>query len=119
MSNPATIIRDACRTVQQLGVQLRSGPWFEFEGDKVVSCCAVGAVLLASGVDVKPSDQSTGRGYLAEACRMLEVNNMWLYRFWMGFDRGYQILIEVKENTFRKDDVSLLGIETAREFACV
>lgn len=116
MSLPASsIIRNSCNFVLDKGIVLHQGAWFDSENGKVSSCCAIGAVLLANGIAVSETPQFPG--YVRAACKILGVNSQWLYRFWMGFDRGYQIRIlseDGKTETF--DDISGLGIQIRKEF---
>jgi hypothetical protein len=48
---------------------------------------------------------------------MLETDFNWLVRFWMGFDRGHQVLLINDKDKEIKDDVSAFGIQLAKELA--
>lgn len=115
-----TQLREACALVKSQGIKIVRGPWFVYEGDKIVACCATGAVLIANNkVSVKPTDLSSP-GFMKMACEILGIDGRWLYRFFMGFDRGYQVTLiledkESKKKTEVKDDVSEFGIQLWKE----
>jgi hypothetical protein len=113
-------IRTACERAKEKGLRIHQGPWFEWSGGKVVGCCAIGAVLLEAG-KINPEGEpdletSVNPGYVKAACQTLGVNASWLYRFWMGFDRGYQIMLIDDKEKESKDDISAFGIQLRREF---
>lgn len=60
-------------------------------------------------------------GWLKELCNVLDVDSFWLWRFWMGWDRNFQILVENTakggHTTFSRDEVARLGIKLAKEYA--
>ncbi len=112
----ATRIREACLAMKAKGIRLTRGPWFEFSGDNIVACCAIGAVLVEAGVAQRAEDLSRP-GYTRRACELLGVNPWWLYRFWMGFDRDFQIMFEDAEDRKTEDDVSAFGIRLRKELS--
>jgi hypothetical protein len=118
--NKVEVIRNACLQAKAKGIKLFSGGhWFDLTGkseSKIYSCCAIGAVLLSDPEFVLAEDSSRP-GYTKKACEMLEVDWYWLVRFWMGFDRGHQVLLVNDKDKEIKDDVSAFGIQLARELA--
>jgi hypothetical protein len=49
---------------------------------------------------------------------ILKVDGFWLRRFLLGFDRGHRVLfLDDDLKVVGQDDVSLLGIKLAKEFA--
>lgn len=106
-------IREACLKAKARGIELKPGPWFDMSRGEVVSCCAIGAVLLANNVPLNPTTDRPG--YVKAACELLEVTPQWLYRFWMGFDRGYQIMVTGKDDKEFPDDTSSFGIQLRKE----
>ena len=116
--NKTEVIRNACLQAKAKGIKLFSGGhWFDLTGkgeSKIYSCCAIGAVLLTDNEFSMPEDLSRP-GFVRKACEMLEVDPSWLVRFWMGFDRGHQVLLVNDKDKEIKDDVSAFGIQLARE----
>lgn len=117
-----TEIRTAYALAKSKGIKILQGAWFEFDSTgAVVGCDAIGAVLLKNNLVPEGIGLDTIRlstpGFCASACKALEVNGSWLHRFFMGFDRGYQVMIEDKESKKEsRDDVSAYGIQLWREF---
>jgi len=118
--NKIEVIRNACLQAKSNGIKLfTGGHWFDLTGkgeSKLISCCAIGAVLLTDKNFVFATDHSKP-GYTEKACQMLEVEDNWLVRFWMGFDRGHQVLLINDKDKEIKDDVSAFGIQLAKELA--
>lgn len=114
----ASTIRESCAAVQAMGIRVSPGAWFEWEGGKIVACCPVGAVLIAKEKLPPGADgMSCEPGYVRAACEALGEDFTWLRRFWLGFDRGYQVMIIHDERTETKDDVSSFGIQLSRELS--
>lgn len=116
--NKQEIIRNACLGAKEKGIKLVRGPWFDLTGSgelKLVGCCAIGAVLLSDD-NFEIAIDSCTPGYLKKACEMLECDSHWLIRFWMGFDRGHQVMLISDKDKESKDDVSSFGIQLAKEF---
>jgi hypothetical protein len=117
-------IREACRWAKTNGhTLLRGGPWFDFT-TAPWGCDALGAVLLQE----KLVTMAAGPGGLtALAKATLDVDSFWLRRFWLGWDRGYQVMITaVRSDCFSgsayeskesKDDVSAFGIALWKEMS--
>lgn len=118
--NKIEVIRNACLQAKAKGIKLLSGGhWFDLTGQgesKIYSCCAIGAVLLTDK-DFTIAEDPVRPGYIKKACEMLETDPSWLVRFWMGFDRGHQVLLVNDKDKEIKDDVSAFGIQLARELA--
>lgn len=106
-------IREACNAARARGIKLHRGPWFTFTGTEVTGACAIGAVILAE--DRHVVEDASKPGYVRAACEILKVDAGFLYRFWMGFDRGHQVTI-VSGDEESKDEVSAFGMQIAREF---
>lgn len=112
--NKVEFIRTACLKAKSKGIRLNRGPWFEIKDNNIKACCAIGAVLL-SDEKFSLAQDSSNPGYVKKACQMLEVDPGWLVRFWMGFDRGHQVILVNDKDKEIKDDVSAFGIQLAKE----
>lgn len=122
-------IRSAILDTQAKGIKLIQGAWFHFEAEgKLVACDALGSLIISHnrlpesacepGLLRKP-------GFSRIVQEILGVDAFWLYRFNMGFDRNYQILIEHEDGGgcngplkkwSTKEDVSEYGIKLRKEF---
>lgn len=115
-----TEIREAIAFVRAAGIKLHPGIWFEWnEEGKIISCDPIGAVLIKNNAVPDYVPQSTRSNFSETARFILNVDWSWLRRFWLGFDRGYQVLIIHEENNKEietKDDVSHYGIGLYKEF---
>jgi hypothetical protein len=118
----STLIREACAFVRENGYQIiRGGAWFEWDSEKILACDPIGAVLIYKGavpkeLDPKRPETLVNPGLMEAARDVLDVDHFWLYRFWMGFDRGFQIKVtNEKSDTETKDEISESGIALARE----
>lgn len=118
-----TAIRQGIAACQAIGVKLKAGLWCELEGDKVVSCDPIFAVLLTQGL---VSFEKTGEvpfnfshpGWIKAACIHLNVDPGWLHRFWLGWDRGHHVVIVSKDKdkeSESKDEVSGWAIQLRKE----
>jgi hypothetical protein len=117
------LIRESCAHCRQRGINIvRGGPWMVFEGTAIISVDPIAAVIIDQGrlpeaIDPLSPETLVRPGLIAIACELLGVDHAWLYRFWMGYDRSYQILFykdeDRKEST--KDDVSAFGIAMRKE----
>lgn len=85
----------------------------------------IGAILLMNnkvpaGIGLDYRNLVTP-GWDKMAAEILEVDSWWLYRFYMGYDRGHQILFisegdkKSKKAKEIKDEVSKFGISTVKE----
>jgi hypothetical protein len=119
----AALIREACvyaRDTLRLRL-LSGGPWYEWDSEKIIGTDPIGAVILKcralpSGLDPKRPETFANPGFIAAARTLLGVDHFWLYRFWMGFDRGFQILVYSDDDkTPSRDDISEFGIALYRE----
>lgn len=104
--------------IEQVKIPIVRGPLFVFGKDDIIqSCDAIGAVLLIE----KSSKLHFEPGWLKEVTQLLDVDSFWLWRFWMGWDRGFQVLVEHIGKgghlTSSEDDVAKLGIRLAKEYA--
>lgn len=121
----AALIREACAYARDtLRLRLLSGgAWFEWDSEKIIGTDPIGAVILKcralpSGLDPKNVETMVRPGLIAAARTLLGVDHFWLYRFWMGYDRAFQILIypdDDKKSPPAKDDISEFGIALHRE----
>jgi hypothetical protein len=126
----ASQIREACYWAKANGHRLLSGgAWFDFTLTPW-GCDALGALLLQArargqyrslGDLVSPANP-TCRGLSTLVRSMLDVDNFWLRRFWLGWDRGYQVKIirlddrvDGHKEIESKDDVSAFGIALWKE----
>ena len=116
-----TLVREACAYARAEGLQLiRGGAWFEWNDHMIIATDPIGAVIfkaraLPDGLDPKHPETMRAPGLISIAKALLGVDHFWLYRFWMGFDRGFQIKIVNEDESETKDDVSEFGIALARE----
>lgn len=115
------LIREACETVQKQGLTIaKGGAWLVFVEQKIVACDPIAAALIANNklpaLNSYDVNIMSNPGLVQIACDFLEIDRAWLYRFWMGFDRVYQIIfINDKEKNETKDEVSAFGILLRRE----
>ena len=112
-------ISEACAKAKARGLRLcRGGPWLTREGGKLTGVDPIVAVLLEQG-NITEEDP-IGPGRLAAACSYLQVNEFWLYRFWIGWDQDFQIRFTVldknKKETVVLDAVSQFGIALGRKY---
>ena len=120
------LIREACIWAAEHGYQIRRGCLFDWtkpgedgipvRSEQPTACDATGAVLLKNGLGEKFSKEGMYKGWVADLCKILDVDGFWLYRFWMGFDRNFQILIVVDEKHSKTDETARLGIQIAKDF---
>lgn len=115
-----TLLRDSCREVSSRGIRIIRGAWAEWDTEKIIAADPICAVLIVQGrlpPGLNPMDPATmvRPGLWTPACELLGVDTFWLYRFWMGYDRGFQILSVNEKGEENKDDVSEFGINFAKE----
>lgn len=120
----AKVLRESCNSVRSSGIPiLRGGPWFDWNGSGYDGVDPVFAALLAkqklpAGWNPSALDTMVRPGIVPAACELLDVDPMWLYRFFMGYDRNYQIMITVGEGAEKrtfKDEVAEFGMQFAKE----
>jgi len=93
----------------------------EWRGTEIVTVDPIAAVIIAQdklppGIDPLNPETLVRPGLLRVACELLDVDHAWLYRFWMGYDRAYQILFfDEEKKTSTKDEVSAFGIAMRKE----
>ncbi len=106
-------IKSAIQYAHSKHIKVAPGIWFEFnESRQVIRCGPLGALLLQHNCNL---DVDLARpGFCDKVCEILEVDMFWLRRFWLGFDRNYQVLIETEKKE-TKDEVSAFGIELRKE----
>lgn len=115
------MIREACAEMPVRGIRLiYGGAWFEWSSDRIIATDPIGAVLIArealpTGLDPKRPETLVRPGLVEAACKTLDVDAFWLYRFWMGFDRGFLIRVINDKDQESRDDVSEWGIALAKE----
>lgn len=117
------LIRESCAHCVQRGIKIcHGGPWLEWKGTTIIEADPIAAVIIAQGrlpegIDPLNPETMVNPGLVRVACELLDIDHGWLYRFWMGYDRGYQILFysdEERKNA-TKDDVSAFGISMRKE----
>lgn len=115
-------IRQAVAKCRAMGVKLKAGPWCELEGNRVISCDPIFAVLLTEGLvgfeKMEEMDLSHP-GFIKKSCIRLNVDPGWLHRFWLGWDRNHHVTIVSKEKdkeSESKDEVSGWAIQLRKEF---
>lgn len=99
-------------------INIVRGHLFSFASNNdVIACDATGAILLEN----KSTLLHFEPGWMKELCKFLDVDSFWLWRFWMGWDRNFQVLVENTSKgghtTFSRDEVARLGIKLAKEYA--
>lgn len=114
-------IRQGIAACQALGIKMKAGPWCELEGDQVISCDPIFAVLFTEGLHkVEGVEIDFSRpGWIKAACIRLNVDPGWLHRFFMGWDRGHHVTIVAKDKdkeTESKDEVSYYALQLRKEF---
>lgn len=114
--NKQELIRNACLAAKAKGIKLHRGAWFNMVGGSPYACCAIGALLL-SDENFKFAEDPTNPGYVKKACQILECDPHWLQRFWMGFDRGHQVMLVNDKDKETKDEVAMFGLQLAKELA--
>jgi len=82
------VITDACEFVMTQGIYVKPGAWFEFSGDIIVSCDALGAVLIHQNLIPKSFNPKNiascaNPGFVEAICKTLDVDTFWLRRFWI------------------------------------
>ena len=109
-------ITEACANVKARGLHLcRGGPWLTRDEKTLIGVDPIAAVLFVHG---SLTDVQTGR--LTEVCKILHVNDFWLYRFWLGWDRGFlmhfTVLDKNKKEVTLVDEISQFGIALSRSY---
>ncbi len=90
------------------------GAWAEWSGDKLLAVDPVAALIMRTGGYKKPENLSYP-GYI-ERAKILGMSRFWLYRFFMGYDRNYQIMVDQGDGkNYSKDGVSEFGIRLRKE----
>ncbi len=120
-----TMLREACTAMPARGIQIIcGGAWFIWDSEKILGADPIGAAILAAdklpaGLDPKDPATHVRPGLVEAACKLLDVDPGWLWRFWMGYDRNYQVMIVTEEKgKDRKeslDEVSAFGMAFRRE----
>lgn len=114
-------IRESIAFVLAKGVRISQGIWFEFsDGWNIEACDPLGAVLYKNNLidrSILTTEGLVRPGFIKLVCTHLDIDVMWLRRFWLGFDRGYQVMIvNDKDESETKDEVAAYGIQLYREF---
>lgn len=120
-----TMLREACAAMPARGITIvHGGAWYEWDSEKIIGADPIGAAILHNGklpegLDPKNPETMVRPGLMQAACELLGVDAGWLWRFWMGYDRGYQVMIVTeekgKERKETPDEVSAFGIAFLRE----
>ena len=117
MKKSELIIRKSLKYCKNKEIIIQSGATFNWchKSKKTLPLTvnAFGAVLYANNI-------AKIDGY-KDLSKILEEDIFWLHRFSMGFDRGYQITLFVKNNHNNEyhpvhDEISKLGIDLAKEY---
>ncbi len=118
-----TEIRAAYSEAISKGLNILHGSaWCEFGSEyKLLGVDPIAAVILKNDKFPKQDQINdeflSNPGFIKAACEILKVDPSWIYRFFMGYDRSYQIMIvQEKEKKETKDDVSNYGISLYKEF---
>lgn len=91
------LILQALQRARGLGIRVAPGPMVHWSKDRQpIACDATGALALEIGVAV---DGRLTSGWLASLCGYLDVDTFWLWRFWMGLDRDFQVQVWVQTST--------------------
>ncbi len=119
------MLREACKEMEVRGIKiLHDGAWYDWDSEKIIGADPIGAAILVAdklppGLDPKKPETMVRPGLMQAACELLNVDAGWLWRFWMGFDRGYQVTIVTeekgKERKESPDEVSAFGLALHRE----
>lgn len=119
-----TLLRESCDEMRARGIAIvHGGAWYIWESNRITGADPIGAAILAQGklpegLDPNKPETLVRPGLMQVACELLGVDAGWLWRFWMGFDRNYQVTIVTGEGQARKetaDEVSAFGIAFRRE----
>lgn len=127
MSKQENLIRASLESLQEKGLNLQKGILYDWtkpgpdgipvhaEEPSAYGVCAAIFLFLGKGFRAGKS------GWLKELCQELDVDFGWLHRFWMGFDRNYQVMVSEHDKkgniiAWHKDSVSELGIRFAKEY---
>lgn len=119
-----TLLRESCDEMAARGIAIvHGGAWYIWESDRITGADPIGATILAQGklpegLDPNKPETLVRPGLMQVACELLGVDAGWLWRFWMGYDRNYQVTIVTGEGQARKetaDEVSAFGIAFRRE----
>lgn len=111
------IISNAIAQAIGKGIKIKPTPAiFDFTNgyDKPISCCPIGAVCLAYDIVLVDKD-GVKRGWLSKVAKILDVNELWIWKFNCGCAYGNQLRVEyidskTKENKIANDEVSKLGL---------
>lgn len=119
-------IDESIAFVKNLGLNItQGGAWCEYQDTKLVAVDPLIAVLIKNDkFDKEYNPRNTG--FIKLISEVLDVDHFWIYRFHMGYDRQYQILVgtddgkgciasEGKRYVYTKDDVSEYGIALGKK----
>jgi hypothetical protein len=120
-----TLLREACAAMPARGIQVVcGGAWYVWDSEKILGADPIGAAILVAdklpaGLDPKDPSTHVRPGLMEAACKLLDVDAGWLWRFWMGYDRNYQVMIVTEEKGKERkeslDEVSAFGMALRRE----
>lgn len=121
------VLREAIEKARGRGIVVNTGAIFDWtepgpdgvpirnRSEAPSSCDATGAVLLMMG---RPG---LTPGWMKALCDYMQVDGFWLWRFWMGWNRNYQVQVLVREGDKERwadDEVSHFGRRLAKELDC-
>lgn len=114
--NTEQLIRTSVEKVQN-NIKIVRGPLFRFdENNAIIECDAIGAVMISKNYHKLRFE----KGWFEEVCDLLNVSELWLKSFWLGWDTGNKRLIEIHGKggtiTYSVDEASLLGIKLSKEY---
>ena len=106
MSKQEDILRQAIQAARERGIVITRGATFDWtqpgpqgipvRAEVASSCDATGAVVLFMGWP------GLSPGWLQAVCEFMDVDAFWFWRFWLGWNRNYQVQVWV-------DDAKLPG----------
>jgi hypothetical protein len=114
--NQETELENACEWSVKNNIKITRGALFDRSaGKEVIACDAIGAFLFYRNADKIHME----KGWLKNVCDLLNVDTFWLWNFWMGFDRSFQVMIEKSNGHstyFEPDKTAKFGIKLAKQF---
>lgn len=119
--NESKTIMDACYFCISKGIKIKGGgSYLEISNGNIISVDPLIACLIYKNKineDYSNIESLVRPGFIKLICQILGVDAFWIRKFWLGFDRQYQILIlDENEKEIGQDDVSKFGIHVFKSF---